>query len=189
MTEPNYKSFCSEVALLKFRAGNLGLYKTMHALEAAVTAVGYEVAEKLEKKGGKGLDHKWMLFKTAKGKSMWPYCTVCGVVQRTDLQNKPCTGPVKITLRSSSDTLGKKMKSKRDPKAKSHRWNGDCCMFCHLRRKMYQGPNGGVWLHYWSPYILGPVYEEYPDHPRDRKGAPPCARTRITLKENKNEQI
>ena len=43
------REFCSEVALLKFRAGNLGLYKTMHALEAGVTAVGYEIAEQIEK--------------------------------------------------------------------------------------------------------------------------------------------
>lgn len=43
------KAFASEVAILKFRAGNLGLIKTMQALEAAVTAVGYELAEKIEK--------------------------------------------------------------------------------------------------------------------------------------------
>lgn len=42
--------FCAEVALLKYRAGELGLYKTMQACEAAVTAVGYEVAEKLQPK-------------------------------------------------------------------------------------------------------------------------------------------
>ena len=40
--------FCTEVALLKHRAGELGLFKTMHALEEGVTAVGWEVAEKLE---------------------------------------------------------------------------------------------------------------------------------------------
>lgn len=44
------REFCSEVALLKFRAGNLGLFKTTQALEVAVTAVGYEVAEKLQNK-------------------------------------------------------------------------------------------------------------------------------------------
>lgn len=42
-------AFCEEVASLKTRAGELGLIKTMHALEQGVTAVGWEVAEHMEK--------------------------------------------------------------------------------------------------------------------------------------------
>ncbi len=42
------KVLCNELALLKYRAGHLGLYKTMHALNAATDAVGWEVADHLE---------------------------------------------------------------------------------------------------------------------------------------------
>ena len=42
--------FCAEVALLKEKAGSLGLYKTMQALDAGVQKVGWEVAEKIEGK-------------------------------------------------------------------------------------------------------------------------------------------
>lgn len=42
------REFCTEVALLRHRAGELGLFKTMHALEHGVQAVGWEVAEHLE---------------------------------------------------------------------------------------------------------------------------------------------
>ncbi len=34
---------------LKHRLGELGLFKTMQAMEATVTAVGYELAERIEK--------------------------------------------------------------------------------------------------------------------------------------------
>ena len=39
---------CVEVAALKERLHRAGLYKTGHAMEVAVTAVGYEVAEHIE---------------------------------------------------------------------------------------------------------------------------------------------
>lgn len=38
----------SALMLLKHRAGQLGLFKTMHALEPATQAVGYEIAECIE---------------------------------------------------------------------------------------------------------------------------------------------
>lgn len=44
------KAFATEVAQLKHKAGVLGLLKTMHALEEGVTAVGYEIAELLERR-------------------------------------------------------------------------------------------------------------------------------------------
>ena len=43
------KQFCSEVAMLKHKAGELGMFRTMHALEAGVTEVGYELADQIEK--------------------------------------------------------------------------------------------------------------------------------------------
>lgn len=43
------REFCTEVVRLKHRAGELGLFKTMHALEEGTKAVGWEVAEHLEK--------------------------------------------------------------------------------------------------------------------------------------------
>lgn len=44
--------FSSAVMLLKHRAGQLGLFKTMHALEAATQAVGWELAEQIDAKHG-----------------------------------------------------------------------------------------------------------------------------------------
>lgn len=38
----------SALMLIKHRAGQLGLFKTMHALEPATKAVGYELAEYIE---------------------------------------------------------------------------------------------------------------------------------------------
>ena len=38
------KAFASEVAMLKHKAGELGLFYTMQKLDAAVTMVGYELA-------------------------------------------------------------------------------------------------------------------------------------------------
>jgi hypothetical protein len=38
----------SAIMLLKHRAGQLGLFKTMHALEPATKAVGWELAEMIE---------------------------------------------------------------------------------------------------------------------------------------------
>jgi hypothetical protein len=43
-------AFASEVMLLKHKAGDLKLYKTMQALEPATQAVGWELAEILENK-------------------------------------------------------------------------------------------------------------------------------------------
>ena len=40
--------FAGALMLIKHRAGQLGLFKTMHALEAATQAVGYELAEHIE---------------------------------------------------------------------------------------------------------------------------------------------
>lgn len=40
--------FASALMLMKVRAGQLGLWKTMHALEPATQAVGYEMAEQIE---------------------------------------------------------------------------------------------------------------------------------------------
>lgn len=41
--------FIAELVQMKDRAGRLGLWKTMHALDEATKAVGYEYAEILEK--------------------------------------------------------------------------------------------------------------------------------------------
>lgn len=46
---PEIRKFIKDLTLLKDRAGRLELFKTMHALEPAVTAVGYEVAELIKK--------------------------------------------------------------------------------------------------------------------------------------------
>lgn len=40
--------FASALMLMKHRAGQLGLFKTMHALEPATQAVGWELAEHIE---------------------------------------------------------------------------------------------------------------------------------------------
>jgi hypothetical protein len=42
----------SAVMLLKHRCGQLGMFKTMHALEPATKAVGWELAEQIEAKQG-----------------------------------------------------------------------------------------------------------------------------------------
>ena len=39
-----------DITLVKARAGQLGLFKTMHALEPATQAIGWEMAEILEGK-------------------------------------------------------------------------------------------------------------------------------------------
>lgn len=44
------QQFASDVMLMKHKAGELGLYKTMHAFEPATQAVGWEIAEILEGK-------------------------------------------------------------------------------------------------------------------------------------------
>ena len=46
--------FCIQLAQIKYRAGELGLYATMRKLDVAVYEVGYEVARlgKLADKGG-----------------------------------------------------------------------------------------------------------------------------------------
>jgi len=44
----NARQLCVELVTLKERLHRAGLYKTGHAMEVAVTAVGYEVAEHLE---------------------------------------------------------------------------------------------------------------------------------------------
>lgn len=40
--------FASALMLIKLRAGELGFYKTMHALEPATQAIGWEMAEHIE---------------------------------------------------------------------------------------------------------------------------------------------
>jgi hypothetical protein len=40
--------FASALMLMKMRAGQLGFYKTMHALEPATQAIGWEMAENIE---------------------------------------------------------------------------------------------------------------------------------------------
>ena len=51
MTEK--REFANEVVILKHRAGVLGLFKTMHALEQGVTAVGWEIVEHMENERGR----------------------------------------------------------------------------------------------------------------------------------------
>lgn len=40
--------FASALMLMKHRAGQLGFFKTMHALEPATQAIGWEMAENIE---------------------------------------------------------------------------------------------------------------------------------------------
>lgn len=40
--------FASALMLMKHRAGQLGFYKTMHAIEPATQAIGWEMAEQIE---------------------------------------------------------------------------------------------------------------------------------------------
>lgn len=46
---PEIRKFIKDLTLLKDRAGRLELFKTMHALEPATQAVGFEVAELIKK--------------------------------------------------------------------------------------------------------------------------------------------
>lgn len=46
------RKIASELVFIKNRLGRLGAYKTMHAIDAATTAIGYELAEHIE-----ALDH------------------------------------------------------------------------------------------------------------------------------------
>lgn len=43
-----HHEFASALMLVKARAGQLGFFKTMHALEPATQAIGWEMAEKIE---------------------------------------------------------------------------------------------------------------------------------------------
>lgn len=40
--------FARALMMIKHRAGQLGFYKTMHAIEAATQAIGWEMAEQIE---------------------------------------------------------------------------------------------------------------------------------------------
>lgn len=44
----------SAIMLIKHRAGQLGFFKTMHALESATQAVGWEMAEQIEAASSRG---------------------------------------------------------------------------------------------------------------------------------------
>jgi hypothetical protein len=46
----NIDEFASALMLMKHRAGQIGLFKTMQALEPATQAVGWELAEHIEAK-------------------------------------------------------------------------------------------------------------------------------------------
>ena len=48
--EKEIKQFIADLVLMKAKAGELGLYKTMHKLEEPIGEVGYEFAELLNKK-------------------------------------------------------------------------------------------------------------------------------------------
>ena len=43
-----HHEFASALMLMKHRAAQLGFFKTMHALEPATQAIGWELAEKIE---------------------------------------------------------------------------------------------------------------------------------------------
>ena len=49
MSMKEERQFASDLMLMKARAGQLGLFKTMHALEPATQKVGWEIAEHIEK--------------------------------------------------------------------------------------------------------------------------------------------
>lgn len=49
------KQFAADLMLMKVTAGQLGLFKTMHAIEPATQAVGWEIAERIEKNDGKAV--------------------------------------------------------------------------------------------------------------------------------------
>ena len=42
------KDFVAEIVRMKHKAGSLRMFKTMHALEAVVKQVGWEIAEHIE---------------------------------------------------------------------------------------------------------------------------------------------
>ena len=44
--------FAEALVLLKHRAGAIGLFKTMHAIEPATKAIGWELAEHIEARSG-----------------------------------------------------------------------------------------------------------------------------------------
>jgi hypothetical protein len=44
------KQFASDLMLMKYRAMELGLFKTAHALEPGTRAVGWEIAEIMDNK-------------------------------------------------------------------------------------------------------------------------------------------
>lgn len=52
-TKKETDDFIRRLILMKVEAGRLGLFATMHAIDAATTKVGYELADKLKKKGSK----------------------------------------------------------------------------------------------------------------------------------------
>lgn len=50
--------FAGALMLMKVRAGELGLWKTMHAIEPATQVVGYEMAEQIEAATHVGMEEK-----------------------------------------------------------------------------------------------------------------------------------
>lgn len=44
------KKLANDIVIIKARAGELHMFKTMHALESAVTEVGWEMADYIEGK-------------------------------------------------------------------------------------------------------------------------------------------
>lgn len=49
-------------------------------------------------KGGRPTgEHEWI----KRPQDQWEFCKICSLIKRADGKNKPCNGPVKITLRSS----------------------------------------------------------------------------------------
>ncbi len=55
------KNLASELMRMKARAAELGMWKTMHAIEPATKAVGYELAEMLEGKHPTSVDSEGRL--------------------------------------------------------------------------------------------------------------------------------
>lgn len=54
IAELEASEFAGALMLMKMRAGQLGFYKTMHALEPATQAIGWEMAELIEAKDHTG---------------------------------------------------------------------------------------------------------------------------------------
>lgn len=46
-TADELRTLCSDMTIMKHRLGAAGLFKTMHAMDAAVKVIGFEVAEAL----------------------------------------------------------------------------------------------------------------------------------------------